>query len=324
MSIAVAENPATETRVYRAFGLRIASDIPLPELRADDAPQASGADSADIDLRIVRRPALSQPTADLNAITFGDRRADLYWPAVGRFVIDGPGRIEVQPGPGVNDDLIAFPLLGPVLATALHFRGLFLLHASAVAIHGRQAVVLLGDKGAGKSTTAAALCRAGHSMLADDIVAIGGSPDAPAVLPAWSQMKLSSEAAEKLAPGSAVTRPHVHDAIDKLRILIPDEMPQAPVPLARVYLLRREEGLARPESRPVGTTAALSLAMRYSYMARFGRAALGGRAGQAHFGQAARLGSQVTMAELALPAGIDRLQDLGAMVERDISAPPRP
>ncbi|HTZ72603.1 MAG TPA: hypothetical protein VMB47_01670 [Candidatus Aquilonibacter sp.] len=68
------------------------------------------------------------------------------------------------------DDAVAY-LLGPVMGLMLLLRGTVCLHASAIVIKSR-AVLFLGDAGAGKSTTAAALAQRGHALLADDIVSI--------------------------------------------------------------------------------------------------------------------------------------------------------
>jgi hypothetical protein len=66
------------------------------------------------------------------------------------------------------DDVSAY-LLGPVMGIVLRLRGTPSLHASAVAIGDRTAV-FVGTKGAGKSTTAAALVARGCGVVADDVV----------------------------------------------------------------------------------------------------------------------------------------------------------
>ena len=60
-------------------------------------------------------------------------------------------------------------LVGPVLSSALRLRGDYSLHASAVRF-ARGAVAFAGPHGAGKSTLAAALGRAGHPVIADDVL----------------------------------------------------------------------------------------------------------------------------------------------------------
>ncbi|MGW0605881.1 hypothetical protein [Streptomyces sp. NPDC002640] len=62
--------------------------------------------------------------------------------------------------------------------------GWSILHASAVVQDGR-AVLALGDKGAGKSTTALLLGRAGHQLLANDRVFVRPEPDGTLRLLAW-------------------------------------------------------------------------------------------------------------------------------------------
>jgi len=67
-----------------------------------------------------------------------------------------------------RDDAVGY-LLGPILGIFLRLRGRTCLHASAVAFDDR-AVVFVGPPRAGKSTTAAALTKRGHTALSDDNV----------------------------------------------------------------------------------------------------------------------------------------------------------
>ena len=62
-------------------------------------------------------------------------------------------------------------LLGPVFGFILRLRGFTALHASAAVING-YAVAFVGRGGAGKSTIVAALARAGHRILSDDIAVL--------------------------------------------------------------------------------------------------------------------------------------------------------
>jgi hypothetical protein len=79
---------------------------------------------------------------------------------------------ELVPAPGADPRLIGKFHSGFVRALLGHLRGKLTLHASAVLIDGA-AVVLLGESGSGKSTTAADLCaNSGASLLADDTATI--------------------------------------------------------------------------------------------------------------------------------------------------------
>jgi hypothetical protein len=61
-------------------------------------------------------------------------------------------------------------------------RGVFLVHASAIAM-GDRAILLLGDSGAGKTTTARRLGREGLERLSDDLVALDVSGPTPLLHP---------------------------------------------------------------------------------------------------------------------------------------------
>lgn len=86
-------------------------------------------------------------------------------------------------------------VLGPALALALATRGVFLLHASAVARDGRLNV-FLGLSGAGKSTLArllAAWSVDGWDLVADDILPVTLDDGRLVALPHYPQYKLSPE-----------------------------------------------------------------------------------------------------------------------------------
>lgn len=308
------------TTAYRAFGLDVLSEVPLPELPlAEGLPPASGTFA----VRRARLPDAWRDGRTGAAFSFGADAADLWWQTVGAFRVHRGGDIEVDAGAGVGDDLLAFPLLGPVLALALHLRGIFVLHASAVALPdragvGRPGIGLLGDKGAGKSTTAAALLAAGGRLLTDDLLAIEEpAGPVPRILPGWGQVKLAPEAERRFAGAGSVSRPQAHEAIDKARILVADRFADAAAPLARLYLLTRDATAERARIEPCGPGEALPLLLAHAYAARFGASLLSGAGAVWHFRAAAGLAGSGALARLVVPAGLDRLAEVMAVVSDD-------
>jgi len=89
------------------------------------------------------------------------------------------------------DDVSAL-LLGPVLGLALRLRGTVSLHGCAVAV-GSHATLILADHGGGKSTLAAALARAGHQILSDDVAAITEDAAGWTVHPGYPRLRLRPE-----------------------------------------------------------------------------------------------------------------------------------
>src|SRR5262249_11919219 len=88
----------------------------------------------------------------------------------GRVLISSDGR-ELLCEPDSANEQWASIVVAQALPLAATLRGLEVLHASGVVLDGR-AVLITGAAGAGKSSLAAALMRAGGLLLSDDAVAL--------------------------------------------------------------------------------------------------------------------------------------------------------
>ncbi|GGK37745.1 serine kinase [Salinarimonas ramus] len=298
---------STSPDLRLAYGLRIRSAVPLPELPAwPDTGETA-------DLVISCEPA--RPVAEPYGATFDDNGVRLAWPAVGAFRIDDRGEgIVVTPTREASADLLAFPLLGPVLACAMHLRGRFVLHASAIAV-GDRAVAIMGDKGAGKSSTACALLRAGHALLADDLVVANPVAEGFVTPPGCAQMKLDAPALARLDDPLARVLPPAHPSVPKSRVLV-GRFRDRPAPLARLFVLSRGGEAAIV---PLAGEEALRAVLRFAYVARFGQPALAqGRAG-AHLRRAAELADAGLVHRLVVPDGLDRLPEAVAAIEADLA-----
>ena len=301
---------ARERRFYRAYGLTIASEVLLPELE----PTAPAAADVVIAVGTIDLPKPSPEAA--TDFRFEPDRQYLAWDAVGAFLITDGRRIDVEPAPGVDDALIAFPLLGPVLALLLHRRGLLVLHASAIAVAGRSAI-FMGDKGAGKSTTASAMIRAGHDLLTDDVVALDlTNPNQPMIVPGFPQIKLAADAAAAISFRDAEVRPQAHPAIDKMQHRLNGAFSGDRVPASRIYMLERGE---KADITPLPGIAALPAIIKFSYVTRFGRAALPGDFAATHLRQCSGIANHVGVCRLEVPTGLERIDEAVALIERDLA-----
>lgn len=299
---------------YRAFGLTIESDMACPEL----LPVPPG--PADVAIRIVHTGrAFPHPEAP-GTFRFGDAECFLLYPQIGAFRIAAPGLIEVEPLPGVDPGLVCFPLLGPVMALMLQARGAFLLHGSALAGADEQAFAFLGDKGAGKSTTAAAFLRAGHALLTDDIIAIEGLPDGPArISPAFPQVKLTREASGALAGTGLALRPDVPLVRDKHRFLIGSGFAAQGHAPGHFFLLRRGEALAIRHLTPKERMKAF---LRFSYGTRFGPDAITPAFAVRHARQCAALAHTTRAAILTVPQDLAQLGRVVDFVVQEMAGAP--
>jgi len=199
----------------RAFGVEVVLTFEIPALRTAAVDRVADPTSLDL-AEIAGWPAgEGEPLASLSDGRGGALVEVRQRPDVGILVdARSRGRFLVRPGarqvlcaPGDEDWRRV--LVAQVLPVVAALRGLHVIHASAVSI-GDGAVALAGASGVGKSTLAAELARAGHPMLADDVLAL------------------------RLEHGVPVAEPGVS---------LP-ELPRAPhaMPLRALYLLDHAEG----------------------------------------------------------------------------------
>lgn len=132
----------------------------------------------------------------------------------------------------------AIYLLGPVLGLLLYLRGVTCLHASAVEIDGA-AVAMVGDSGAGKSTTAAAFAHLGYRVLSDDVVTLNEHGNTFIVHPAYPYIRLWPSSVELLY-GKPDALPLLTPTWDKHCLHLIDrghKFSAEPLPLDAIYLL---------------------------------------------------------------------------------------
>lgn len=115
----------------------------------------------------------------------------------------------------------------------LTMRGRFNLHATLVVPPEGGAVAILGDSGAGKSTTTVALVRRGWRLACDDIVEVRAGDAGPVAHPVDRPLHLSDEAAALLGLDVEDGRPL--PLRDKRAYVAPVTF--GPVPLASLVVL---------------------------------------------------------------------------------------
>lgn len=297
------------TRFYSAYGLVFASVIFLPELIEVD-PCA-----VDVWINSGTVGNNRKGQGDATWYHFDEDSAILHWDTVGTFEIRSGNEIIVEQAEDMDDDLVAFPLLGPVLAVLLHQRGLLVLHASSIGVNG-SGLGLLGDKGAGKSTTAASMVAAGHTLLTDDIVAIDCVSDGNFyVLAGFPQIKLAADACDRISLEGAQILAQGHASIDKTRHRLQVGFSEGRIKLQKLFILTRgdEMGVTSLSSRK-----SLDALIRYSYMSRFGVAAMAGKSATVHLMQCAKIAGTLKVNVLTVPNDLARLDDLVQVLETQV------
>jgi hypothetical protein len=273
---------------YRAYGLTLEANRPLPGLIA---ASANAPVDVGIDLMGDRGSKPSAPQATPNFTPYPNQEDEFGMRVWTEQTADGhyirlwfrgsgsPGKVEFridEQGKRVwctwtytlVEDVIAL-LLGSVLGYVLRLRGTACLHACTVAV-GERAIAIVGEKGAGKSTTAAALSQRQMSILSDDIAVLNDSGKNFSVQPGYPHLRLWPEAIDALY-GSEVALPRVLTGWEKRYVnLIGDGGSSAwrfqsdPLPLAAIYVLgERVPSLAAPAIEPIPPAIGVMMMMAH-------------------------------------------------------------
>jgi hypothetical protein len=239
---------------YRAYGLILKSDVPLPELVP--ALRSDHGERPHIAVRLARRPRKQSPPIEFVAETLlhGGEPWRRIWRTGGGFAVIFPGlaRFELNAAGdrivctrrsgGVAIRTIRHLLLDHVMPLMLSLRGREALHATAIATQAG-VCAFIAPAGTGKSTLAGAFCRAGFVSLADDCLALFDCGAISAV-PAYPGLRLWNDTAAALGieDDGGPTVAHYTPKRRAFPLANPRDFPLAPIPLARIYRLERSDG----------------------------------------------------------------------------------
>ena len=242
---------------YTVYGLHLSVDRPLPE--AIPAPPPNPGQNT-VSIHLVEEISLLPMPPDTGETPFfvhpysdetgtsalrvwrDDVRYYLVYRNGNRFVVSNEGNTVWAAWTSEMDfGFVTAQILGPILGLVLRLRGSLVLHASVVT-YEESALAILGTTGAGKSTTAAELCRQGCQVLSDDIASLYELNGGWWVSPGYPRLRLWPEAAKALygndhnlrliAPGFARWDKHYLELDGNTR-----DFTNIPMPLKAIYVL---------------------------------------------------------------------------------------
>ncbi len=252
------------SRLYRAHGLTIRSELDLPGLQP-------GTGDPHVTVRYgeapehLARPELQAPRAQASPGGYLLRidGVSAYWVRDGRDVV-------IDPEPGATAADVRTFFLSSVMGVLVHENGLLALHGSAV-VKGRRALLVVGSAGCGKSTVAAELRRRGCEVLSDDICALDRDPSGRLVMhPGYRHLKLWPDALRRLG-----SRPDAHarirPGVDKYHVAVEEPASRTdPVPVGGICVLTPAPGSLDepPRLEPLVGRARTAVLVRETYRFR--------------------------------------------------------
>lgn len=287
---------------YRAYGLVLESDVELPELLADSG-------STDVIVRIGTLDEVSSLSH------FDESRVVGELPGIAKVAIQHGKEILIAPFPDVTEESLRPNVLGGCMAIIMQQRGCLVLHASCVDIGGR-AIAFLGPSGAGKSTLAAAFNRAGYPLLTDDVLPVDllrKNNGKPTVIPSFARIKLWPETLQALSLQDTKAIP-IYKGAQKFSCWIPESKNTSPLPLERIYVLKKGENHA---ILPFSDQAAFAAFIEHRRSAQ-GMVSLNFKSKLLY--QATQLIEQVTVKQFIRRPSLEALPELVKMVEADLAA----
>ena len=304
----------SEVKKYRAFGMKISSEIRIPEL------EDSNHDESDV---YVESGFLSNPISSNKKYASKTKNyCDgflCYINGIGGVRICNERKIIVSPCEGAEDKGFRFLVSGIALGLLLHLRGFVTLHASAVAIQ-QQAISFIGQKGMGKSTTAAALHTRGHPIVTDDLLVLDITNDSVQVYPGFPHLKLTPESIIKSVNQDPDHVPKIDPKGPKHSFTAEKDFLDEPLPLRGIYVLdyhkdqRTDNGSSAPLSEAItGNDACIEL-VRNSYVARLlPQEAISPH----HLKRSAEIAQSVPVRRLYREKSLENLSSLATFIEQE-------
>ena len=173
----------SKTKLYKAFGLVIESELPIPQIAELQCVQS--------DVRIVRSQL--RGIVDPDAPTTAEGGCIVPTMTDTLFRVTNGNLIEADVCDGDTDSNVAVYLMGSCMGAILVQRGFMLLHGSCVT-DGKRSVLITGDSGAGKSTTAAEFLKRGWRLVTDDVTCVFEQDGVPMVQASYPSQKLWQDA----------------------------------------------------------------------------------------------------------------------------------
>lgn len=267
---------------HTVYGLRICSNRPIPGFLLD-APNAQPDVKVEVRQAGPAEGIASHPGAELvysspefdrpgrpTLQVWKRRNAGfhfLYEDDTRIEVSSAADRIEAYSPPGASFEDTAYYVAGPALGFVLRLRGVTEIHASAV-LWNKGAVLFVGSVGAGKSTMAAAMSRAGCPLIAEDLAALSQKRGRFGVWKGYPRINLWPESVFALF-GSQNTLPEIAPPWPKRYLALdPDEFRSIddPVPICAIYFLAERTESSLFKASEMGPSEALLALIGNAYM----------------------------------------------------------
>lgn len=290
---------------YKAFGLKIASEIILDELMTCQCEEPG--------LVITQGRVPDFQVENTGVMTRRRIEPDKFWleiPGVARYYVENGNHILVEPKDTATQEEVKLYLLGSCMGVVLFQKRILPLHGSCMDVGG-QGLLLTGKSGAGKSTIATAICQKGYRLLTDDVAAVRvAGVTEPTVYPGYPGQKLWEDALERTGKrGDKKSLNRISNHLAKYSIKSHEYFCDKEMPIGTIVEIVPGP-VEQIEITEVRSTDKINLILQNTYRPRF-PGLMGLEAW--HFKNCVTIGNQITAYRITRPQGQhleERIADL--------------
>ena len=221
---------------YTAFGLNISSEIEFPEMLI-----STKADSTDVNIILGKVPPFPEDGSTINErLWITPNEFLMHFKDVATYYAKNGNLIIAEVNADAERKLVRLYLLCNAMAAIIHQRKLIPLHCSGI-ITQKGVAIIVGQSGAGKSTTTKALTQKGHRIFTDDVCVLKIKNNAISAIPSYPVMKLWERSFELLQLGIASESDMYSANFNKYRVFFHDHFVNEWQPVSTIFNLTVSE-----------------------------------------------------------------------------------
>ncbi len=226
--------------LYWGFGHKISSEIEFPELLPYKYTS-----SPDITIRIGKVPEqIIGNTFTGNILSYTINEQELLFEGIGiaHYYSANGKSIIISPKQPVEDwREVRLHVLASVMASVLQQKKQLPLHASAL-LHDNALILIVGDSGAGKSTSVAGLMKRGHTIFSDDVIVLRNARHHVLAQASYPMIKLWDDTMTKMNHALFSDRSfRVRKDMEKFGVFFHESFNTNEYPASKILILKKGE-----------------------------------------------------------------------------------
>ena len=251
---------------YWAYGLKVGSQIPFPELFPieDDGPMDLEIIFGDIP--IIEKTETGYHSADYDITPYAYR---ITIKDVASYHVSEGKHIIIATDSKADQDSIRLFCLSNAFAAALHQRRAIPLHCSAILDKG-ELVLVFGASGAGKSTTMLSLLQKGYKPFSDDVCVpvFHAAYNEIRLFSSYPMMKFWKETLDLTGYSLKADR-KIRPDMEKYGIYYHDDFMTASIKPKLIVVLEKDDKIEAPIIEPIGGIKLFQLLEENAYRGEY-------------------------------------------------------